>query len=351
MEVHTTTDEARGRRKSSTRGHHRFVGVRQRPSGRWVAEIKDSLQKVRLWLGTFDTAEDAARAYDEAARALRGANARTNFELPQSASSTSGNRFSLDNIQPFSFEEVCETGSDADGFLGALKAKLLDGKGLRVLSPANFSGLQPRVASSNSPHSNNNVSRESGSITMAPQGIGDMNPFQYPANPGSSKPDLVLNHAHEHDEQVAAGHIGVQWHQPGQSQTESMASMMWSNQPSFEAAWGTQTNQVPPDGLLNITTSTLATSTWPLSGTTESTMDLSYSDQCPIELQMNIHGKTNMVSMPMSQIDGTTESVWPSEQQFVHSGNNSWSVANGFWDPYLCVSSMLGLYQPITDSS
>ncbi|KAF3441268.1 hypothetical protein FNV43_RR15181 [Rhamnella rubrinervis] len=57
----------------------RFVGVRQRPSGRWVAEIKDSSQRVRLWLGTYDTPEEAARAYDEAARALRGSNARTNF--------------------------------------------------------------------------------------------------------------------------------------------------------------------------------------------------------------------------------------------------------------------------------
>ncbi|XP_062194674.1 ethylene-responsive transcription factor 4-like [Phragmites australis] len=57
----------------------RFVGVRQRPSGRWVAEIKDSAQHGRLWLGTFDTAEEAARAYDEAARALRGENTRTNF--------------------------------------------------------------------------------------------------------------------------------------------------------------------------------------------------------------------------------------------------------------------------------
>lgn len=57
----------------------RFVGVRQRPSGRWVAEIKDSSQRVRLWLGTYDTPEEAARAYDEAARALRGDNARTNF--------------------------------------------------------------------------------------------------------------------------------------------------------------------------------------------------------------------------------------------------------------------------------
>ncbi|CAN0840760.1 Ethylene-responsive transcription factor ERN1 [Linum grandiflorum] len=77
-------------KKSSGRGHHRFVGVRQRPSGRWVAEIKDSLQKVRLWLGTFDTAEDAARAYDDAARALRGDNARTNFELPHPAAGNGG---------------------------------------------------------------------------------------------------------------------------------------------------------------------------------------------------------------------------------------------------------------------
>ncbi|XP_057785442.1 ethylene-responsive transcription factor ERN3-like [Salvia miltiorrhiza] len=60
----------------------RFVGVRQRPSGRWVAEIKDSSQRVRLWLGTYDTPEEAARAYDEAARALRGENARTNFSSP-----------------------------------------------------------------------------------------------------------------------------------------------------------------------------------------------------------------------------------------------------------------------------
>ncbi|KAI3860651.1 hypothetical protein MKX03_009356 [Papaver bracteatum] len=57
----------------------RFLGVRRRPSGRWVAEIKDSSQKLRLWLGTFDTPEEAAMAYDDAARLLRGRDAKTNF--------------------------------------------------------------------------------------------------------------------------------------------------------------------------------------------------------------------------------------------------------------------------------
>ncbi|KAK2967684.1 hypothetical protein RJ640_029592 [Escallonia rubra] len=66
----------------------KFVGVRQRPSGRWVAEIKDSSQRMRLWLGTYDTPEEAARVYDEAARALRGENARTNF-APNSSQSDS----------------------------------------------------------------------------------------------------------------------------------------------------------------------------------------------------------------------------------------------------------------------
>nr|XP_016479249.1 PREDICTED: ethylene-responsive transcription factor SHINE 2-like [Nicotiana tabacum] len=58
----------------------KFIGVRQRPSGRWVAEIKDSSQELRLWLGTFDRAEEAALAYDNAARLLRGRNAKTNFK-------------------------------------------------------------------------------------------------------------------------------------------------------------------------------------------------------------------------------------------------------------------------------
>ncbi|GJT02333.1 ethylene-responsive transcription factor RAP2-11-like protein [Tanacetum coccineum] len=58
----------------------KFLGVRQRPSGRWVSEIKDSTRNLRLWLGTYDTPEEAALAYDSVARILRGRNAKTNFK-------------------------------------------------------------------------------------------------------------------------------------------------------------------------------------------------------------------------------------------------------------------------------
>ncbi|XP_050364619.1 ethylene-responsive transcription factor ERF071 [Argentina anserina] len=76
---HPISGEVQEQKPAKRQRKNLYRGIRQRPWGKWAAEIRDPRKGVRVWLGTFNTAEEAARAYDREARKIRGKKAKVNF--------------------------------------------------------------------------------------------------------------------------------------------------------------------------------------------------------------------------------------------------------------------------------
>ncbi|KAE9608991.1 hypothetical protein Lal_00020451 [Lupinus albus] len=133
----------------------KYKGVRMRTWGSWVSEIRAPNQKTRIWLGSYSTAEAAARAYDAALLCLKGSSANFNFPL----TSSSHCNISQDTVMsPKSIQRVAAAAGNS--FISDTAAIIVNTPPSPDLPASSYSSSvsSPSMASSHSDQINDDVS-------------------------------------------------------------------------------------------------------------------------------------------------------------------------------------------------